>query len=673
MTCPVTGEFTLGNYEWSYNHIGENHRRYATLPAEYTLSDDKQSLTFRNPPHHRPYLISRPIELIGHTCELHLHADINLINPSSSSQYGTIVLKYLQSQEVKKAAEFTMEIPGRVRIDTTLTVTPALGCIRIALELSSHIQMGTIENLALRYHPANSSDLSPLPRHGLTVSRRIYTANEAVDLIECAPGGADNSYLWSIEDHTGQKNLQGVWEKDRLTTLDLGALPIGWYRLDSSPNITLPEYQTQTVFLVVPDTNRTDSGSKSAFGIHVEMNAKGLHTMELLGAGWVRLHGADILKWKSVEPDRGEWNWPDSAIAMFTSAGKAILADLGQTPDWASGNTEAEPYPHASYYFGAAAYLPEDILDWENYVGEVVGRYQDQIRHWEVWNEPDIHFLVGGTAGKADDYMSLLASAYRMIKNVDPDLNVLAPAVAYLITPDRVAAPNDISAEEFRRYRDPDFFRNFTNLNPGLYLDVFSFHHYSRIRDKRHTESLALNKNLESLAGDMSTWFGESKEVWLTEYNVLTNEPQPDPGLDSRLARQLCLDHFDFFARGITKVFTYNAMYKELWFSPFDNFYRPPAPTQVFVAYAFMTYILDGLDFDRLDNESVPRLTEYIFKGEFKPAIHIFAAVTGDAKFTIPGNGTIFDYLGKQTRVRKDDVYLLENGNFVYYKIEPVQ
>ncbi|MFC1583470.1 hypothetical protein ACFL4U_02185 [Candidatus Neomarinimicrobiota bacterium] len=585
-------------------------------------------------------------------------------------QYGdqcNIRLKWIQGQEVYSVAEFSVQMPGTAHIDTVIPVAANGGRTRVILEFDSLIRTGTVEDVSLTMRRPGERDWSPLPLEGLTVTRRIYTASEPVQVMECESGRSEQAFRWSIDDHEGQVLLRGVWEAGT-GGVSPGRLPSGWYRLHSRLQLQPAAYETQTVFVVVPATGRKDAGVESAFGIHMEMSERGLYTMEQLGAGWTRLHGADILKWKSVESEPGTWIWPDTVIALFTDAGKAILGNLGQTPDWASSQPQAKSYPHPSYYFGAAAYLPEKLEDWETYVAEVVNRYRDHIRHWEVWNEPDIHFLVGGEGGKAGDYSTLLTSAQRIIKNIDPDLTVFAPAVAYLIAEDRSAGPKDMSAGEFLTYRDPAFFQKLTALTPGPYFDVFSFHHYSRIGTRQTPEALINNRHLETLARDVATWYSDKKDLWITEYNVLADEPSPNPRLEGRLARQLCLDHFDFFARGIAKVFTYNAMYNELWFSPFDNFYQTPAPTQVFAAYAVLTSMLDGLRFERIvrGNDSQP--LEYIFAGPGLSTIHIFAAVAGDTKFSVPVSGTLIDYLGQERFAPERVIHILGHGDFVYFR-----
>ncbi len=71
---------------------------------------------------------------------------------------------------------------------------------------------------------------------------------------------------------------------------------------------------------------------------------------------------------------------------------------------------------------------------WARYVGEAVKRYMPggeadtRIRHWEIWNEPDLcHFW----SGTPQEYARLLKVAYIVIKSIDADAYVVFGGLAH--------------------------------------------------------------------------------------------------------------------------------------------------------------------------------------------------------------------------------------------------
>ncbi|MBW8034420.1 MAG: hypothetical protein FVQ79_01790 [Planctomycetes bacterium] len=137
------------------------------------------------------------------------------------------------------------------------------------------------------------------------------------------------------------------------------------------------------------------------------------------------------------------------------------------------------------------------------------------------------------------------------------------------------------------------------------------------------------------------------------------------------IARQVCLEHFELFARGVSKVFTYNANYNELWYHPFDNFFDPPDPTQVFVAYAVITGKLDGDRYHAYIKDAVSSVGEYLFVNLTQDTLRILAATDGGAKVAFADSGILTDYLGRMESVQKGATRWLEKGHYYYFNSFP--
>lgn len=130
------------------------------------------------------------------------------------------------------------------------------------------------------------------------------------------------------------------------------------------------------------------------------------------GIGWVR----SDFHWRMVEPNQGEWHFEklDATVAKAKAAGIRLLPIITYVPAWAkpAGSHRAE---------------------WLEYVRRTVTRYKDDLRHWEVWNEPNLGYAWDSPDGKA--YGDLLADTYRVIKAIDPGLTVLYGGTADIPLP----------------------------------------------------------------------------------------------------------------------------------------------------------------------------------------------------------------------------------------------
>ncbi|WP_334107017.1 endo-1,4-beta-xylanase [Methylobacillus sp.] len=135
-------------------------------------------------------------------------------------------------------------------------------------------------------------------------------------------------------------------------------------------------------------------------------------------------------RWADIAPKAGVWNFDrlDAYVAKAQANGAEILYTLGSTPQWAS----ARPYEVCPYGFGCSA-EPVRLAHWEEYVRRVVTRYKGRIKAYEIWNEPkfsDIPRDRGAHAfftGSVKDMVALASSAYKIIKEIDPDALVLTP------------------------------------------------------------------------------------------------------------------------------------------------------------------------------------------------------------------------------------------------------
>jgi hypothetical protein len=105
------------------------------------------------------------------------------------------------------------------------------------------------------------------------------------------------------------------------------------------------------------------------------------------GAGWTRV----IFRWDVVQPaGAGDWkpsNVPDTFIDSEIAAGREVVAVLIGTPAWATAGSTSTAVPPMEY--------------WGDFVYKIAGQYQGRIKHWVIWNQPDVMDPTSpGTAAK---------------------------------------------------------------------------------------------------------------------------------------------------------------------------------------------------------------------------------------------------------------------------------
>lgn len=184
--------------------------------------------------------------------------------------------------------------------------------------------------------------------------------------------------------------------------------------------------------------------------------------------------------WSVCEPEQGVWEWDyfDKVMKEFRDNDVNPLIILCYGSSW----------------YGNAPVTDEEREAYGRYVFNMVNRYKDTCKHWEIWNEPDIlPFWAPKPSGA--DYTALLKVAYTQAKKADPDCKVVAGALA----------------TDGRRFLN-EMYEN----GAKDYFDILSFHTYGN----NPTEE-SLTDIVEKLSKIMVT-HGDMKPLWCTETGIYT-------------------------------------------------------------------------------------------------------------------------------------------------------
>lgn len=134
----------------------------------------------------------------------------------------------------------------------------------------------------------------------------------------------------------------------------------------------------------------------------------------------------EFFPWAYYHAENGNFAWghPDMVINHAHTQGLTIIARLGLTPEW------ARPPDTPLTYLDTHAYD-----DFAIYAAAFAARYQGKVSHLIVWNEPNLSYEWGYRQTTADDYVALLRAVYPAVKTANPQMGVLAGALAPNLEP----------------------------------------------------------------------------------------------------------------------------------------------------------------------------------------------------------------------------------------------
>jgi hypothetical protein len=224
-----------------------------------------------------------------------------------------------------------------------------------------------------------------------------------------------------------------------------------------------------------------------------------------------------------MEPARDSWDFTgdDAAVQATRSAGLAVQGILIGTPAWATaaGQKPGNGVPRGLYLD------PGDSRNlWADYVRATVAHYRDQVRIWEVWNEPDLAFFWSGSPA---DYYRLLQVAYQVISTLDPGATVLMGGMV-----------------------DPGlgFVRNvLANVQGQAPFDAAAWHAYGPAR--------SVYTNLTNLRALLAQHGLGSLPIWVNESGFPASNPNGEPRQAAFVLQTVAYA----FAAGASKVLIYRA------------------------------------------------------------------------------------------------------------------
>jgi len=287
------------------------------------------------------------------------------------------------------------------------------------------------------------------------------------------------------------------------------------------------------------------------YGVNAHQAAdEALDLVEQAGIGWVRFD----MNWFQMEPAQGQYDWtiPDRFMAKAESLGLGVFVTVAYSPQWAvagpcdDGSEESEER--------CMNRLPTDQAYWTDFVTACVQRYGDTVRHWGMWNEPNLdHFFIG----TRDEYVEqILIPGSAAVHAACPGCYVLGPELANL-------REVHWDAEEGEDYGGLGYAFNGWNHSlsriledAGDHIDIVTHHKYTDPADLWWYELLDGEWIIMQImwgAKEITDLYCPGKEVWITEFGW---ESEPWGSYTDEYAAEQLTDLYDGMCEVSAGTFT---------------------------------------------------------------------------------------------------------------------
>ena len=182
---------------------------------------------------------------------------------------------------------------------------------------------------------------------------------------------------------------------------------------------------------------------------------RSLEMVREMGAPWI----VEYFPWAYIEPSPGyfEWTHADLVIDHANRQGLTVIARLGFVPEWArpKGTT--------------SLYLDKDrFADFARFAAQFASHYAGKVKYVIIWNEPNLSLEWGYQPVDPAKYVAMLHTVYPVIKAANPQIQVLAGALApTLVPPGSESGMNDL-----------DFLQQMYTAGAARYFDLLAIHAY---------------------------------------------------------------------------------------------------------------------------------------------------------------------------------------------------
>lgn len=209
--------------------------------------------------------------------------------------------------------------------------------------------------------------------------------------------------------------------------------------------------------------------------------------------------------WDMLNPTRDEWQFDDydAVVRIVRAHDLEMLGILDYVSWWASSAQDSNDWRVRLYS------EPANDYDFARYTYEVVEHFKNEVRVWQIWNEPNTQAFWKPAPNPAR-YVSLLQEAYLAAKYADPDAVVVFGGLS----------GNGVEGNDDAQLAS-NFLENAYRAGARGYFDVMAIHPYMLPNGGIET----LRAKISATREVMNEYGDENIPLWLTEIGAPTDVP----------------------------------------------------------------------------------------------------------------------------------------------------
>lgn len=223
----------------------------------------------------------------------------------------------------------------------------------------------------------------------------------------------------------------------------------------------------------------------------------------------IEIHGKGDFEDRRHEPHRSAWEKYDHIVDTAEAYGMELIVRLSNPPAWTRAQGEGENNVDT---FAP----PDDVQDFADFVHAVVSRYKGRIRYYQLWNEPNIYPEWGSYPISPEAYVELLKAGAEAARAADPDVVIIAGALASTINlqPDDPPPGNSLN--------DLLFLQRMYDAGAAPYFDIMAMQGYGLYSgptdDRMHPRVINISRH--KFIRDLMVKNGDAhKPIWIAEMN----------------------------------------------------------------------------------------------------------------------------------------------------------
>lgn len=180
-----------------------------------------------------------------------------------------------------------------------------------------------------------------------------------------------------------------------------------------------------------------------------------LEMVRQMGAPWV----VEYFLWAAHEPQRGVYDWghADLVVDHAVNQGLTVIARLGYVPEW------ARPARTSHLLLDEAGYD-----DFARFAAAFADHFRGRVRYLVIWNEPNLSQEWGFRPVDPAGYAEMLRRVYPAVKTANPEMAILAGALAPTLAP---------PGSEWGM-NDLDYLQRMYDAGAAPYFDILAAHAY---------------------------------------------------------------------------------------------------------------------------------------------------------------------------------------------------